>query len=156
MYSTVLIHSAKVVDVAEYYIKMDEFVESKEFKDAKKELKENDEDKDKTIGDIFKIDDDTPYYDSIAFIMNYIDAKTIEVYLIRLMIFATVSVILIVLSLYLILNNKKCKLLFIIELIGILVIEYVSKSTLFTASFVYLPVLGSAYYIYKTKINTSN
>jgi len=157
IFSTVMIHSAKVVDVAAYYINMKNVVKEKEFLDSKISLaKEYREDRESgkdehTIGSMFKIDDDTPYEDSIAFIYNYIDVKTIEVYIRRLLVFGMVSVVLILLSIYIILNKKKYLLLFLFEIIGILICEYVSKSVLFSLSFAYLPILGLAYYLYCLK-----
>ena len=159
--STVMIHCAKVVDVAEYYIRMKDVVKEKEFLDSKtnaaKEYREDrEEGKDEhTIGSIFNIDDDTPYEDSIAFIYNYIDAKTIDVYVRRLLIFSLVSVVVIILSIYMILNKRKYLLLFLFEIMGIIVVELLAKSVLFTLSFVYLPILGIAYYLYILKINAS-
>ena len=160
--STIMLHSAKVVDVAADYINMKEIVESKEFLESKKQAKKGYEEdrnsgKDEhTLRSIFNIDDDTPYEESIAFIYNYIDVKSIDKYIERLCIFYVISVICILLSVYLIVNKKKYLVFFLFKIIGIVVIEMVAKSSLFSLSFLYLPILGLLYYLYNLKVNTSN
>ena len=161
IFSTVMIHCAKVVDVAEYYINMKDVIKERDFLDGKIEAAKGYKDdresgKDMhTIGSIFDIDDDTPYEDSIAYIYNYIDAKTINVYVKRILLFAFVSMVIIVLSLYTILNKRKYILLFLLEIIGIIICEIFSKSMLFTLSFAYLPIIGIAYYFYYNKLRAS-
>ena len=152
--STVLIHASKVVDVAAYYIKMDEVVESKDFLDRKTEYVKSEDGK-STLKDFYKIDDDTLYSDSIAFVINYIDGMTAKVYSRRLCIFYLLSTVTILFSIYLILNRKKYLLLFFGEITGIIVITCIGKSTIFALSFVYLPVLGLLYYLYNLKRNAS-
>ena len=158
--STVGIHSAKVVDVAEYFVNMDEVVKSEEYKSMiEEQTKYYEEERAKgnesTLGTMFGIDNDVKIEDSFIPIYNYTEVKTINVYIKRLIAFIIISCILIVLTIYITLKNKKYIILFIIEIIGIIALFPISKSNVYPYCFIYLPILGFAYNIYNKKINTS-
>ncbi|MBR6133144.1 MAG: hypothetical protein IKQ29_00340 [Bacilli bacterium] len=159
--STIGIHAAKVVDVAEYFVNMKEISKTDEYKDMVKNLKDNyDEERAKgeeeyTLRSSFGVDSDVKLEDSFLPIYNYAEVRTIDKYIKRVMLFAVVSTIFVFLSVYMILNDKKYLLLFALEILGIIVLFPITKSNIYPLCFLYLPILGIAYWVYYNKIYAS-